>query len=51
MSGTSRCAFDNAPEHAGGRFDALETCYDPVTFNVRVVRHGIGSEELPEGMR
>ncbi|WP_369035828.1 class I SAM-dependent methyltransferase [Streptomyces adonidis] len=32
MSGTSAYAFDNASEHAGGRFDALQTCYDPVTF-------------------
>ncbi|MFF3381221.1 methyltransferase [Streptomyces sp. NPDC002680] len=32
MSGTSAYAFDSASEHAGGRFDALQTCYDPVTF-------------------
>ncbi|WP_327427403.1 class I SAM-dependent methyltransferase [Streptomyces sp. NBC_01236] len=104
MSGTSGYAFDNTSELAGGRFDALETCYDPVTFarladlgvgpgmrclelgggggsvagwladrvgptgsvlvtdleprwmdglpgraNLRVVRHDIGAEELPEG--
>lgn len=32
MSGTSAYAFDNAPEHAGGCFDALQTRYDPLTF-------------------
>lgn len=32
MSGTSAYAFDSASEHAGGRFDALQASYDPVTF-------------------
>ncbi|WP_369245355.1 class I SAM-dependent methyltransferase [Streptomyces sp. R41] len=104
MSGTSGYAFDDISEHAGGRFDALESCYDPVSSarladlgvgpgtrclelgggggsaavwladrvgptgsvlvtdieprwmdglpgcaNLRVVRHDIGAEELPEG--
>ncbi|MFC9847038.1 class I SAM-dependent methyltransferase [Streptomyces sp. NPDC060223] len=41
MSGTSGYAFDNTSEHAGGRFDALETCYDPVTF-ARLTELGVG---------
>jgi SAM-dependent methyltransferase len=41
MSGASRYAFDNTSEHTGGRFAALQSCYDPVTF-ARLTDLGVG---------